>query len=415
MPVKSNRRALLMGLVGVASVAVMELGTGLEPQLARADAAKPAIGTWGLDLAAMDRSVVPGDDFFRYTGGTWMKTTKIPADRRAGAPSTFSSPSRRRRSRRHRSRGEHIARAGLGRTQGRRLLPQLCRCRRNRSTRSRSGQGGSRAHRQTRNARRVARLVASPEFRANSPVGIGVGSTPSALTCTSSARPVGPRNARSRLLSEDGRQVRGHAREISRLHRNDVETRRDRRRGRFRRRDRGLRNENRRAALAARKVAQSRSHLQPEIARRTQSFAPEFPWAMGSDRSAPPAQDFFVVAQMDAVRGLAKLFRETPVATWRAYLTFHYLTAWRMFCRRFDDAAFDFNGRTVTGQPTQRDRWKRAVTAMSGGFRRADGRGGGPALRRAQLHAGGEGRDGEAGREPALGVQRAHRQAIVDD
>ena len=29
----------------------------------------------------MDRSVPPGDDFFAYANGTWIKTTEIPADR----------------------------------------------------------------------------------------------------------------------------------------------------------------------------------------------------------------------------------------------------------------------------------------------------------------------------------------------
>ena len=29
----------------------------------------------------MDKSVVPGDDFYNYADGTWMKTTEIPADR----------------------------------------------------------------------------------------------------------------------------------------------------------------------------------------------------------------------------------------------------------------------------------------------------------------------------------------------
>ena len=28
----------------------------------------------------MDRSVAPGDDFFRYVNGTWLKTTQIPSD-----------------------------------------------------------------------------------------------------------------------------------------------------------------------------------------------------------------------------------------------------------------------------------------------------------------------------------------------
>jgi predicted metalloendopeptidase len=34
-----------------------------------------------LDVAGMDRSVKPGDDFFEYANGTWIKQTEIPADR----------------------------------------------------------------------------------------------------------------------------------------------------------------------------------------------------------------------------------------------------------------------------------------------------------------------------------------------
>src|SRR2546423_1846218 len=37
--------------------------------------------THGLDLAGMDKSVNPGDDFFSYANGEWMKTTPIPNDR----------------------------------------------------------------------------------------------------------------------------------------------------------------------------------------------------------------------------------------------------------------------------------------------------------------------------------------------
>src|SRR6266567_360045 len=39
------------------------------------------VGALGLDLAAMDKSVAPGDDFYRYVSGTWLKTTQIPSDR----------------------------------------------------------------------------------------------------------------------------------------------------------------------------------------------------------------------------------------------------------------------------------------------------------------------------------------------
>src|SRR6185295_1205769 len=35
----------------------------------------------GLDMAGMDKGVNPGDDFFGYANGAWMKTTAIPNDR----------------------------------------------------------------------------------------------------------------------------------------------------------------------------------------------------------------------------------------------------------------------------------------------------------------------------------------------
>jgi putative endopeptidase len=44
-------------------------------------AAKPTFGTFGFDVAGMDRSVNPGDNFFDYANGTWSKTTEIPADK----------------------------------------------------------------------------------------------------------------------------------------------------------------------------------------------------------------------------------------------------------------------------------------------------------------------------------------------
>ena len=37
----------------------------------------------GLELSAMDTSVRPGDDFYNYVSGSWMKTAKIPADKPA--------------------------------------------------------------------------------------------------------------------------------------------------------------------------------------------------------------------------------------------------------------------------------------------------------------------------------------------
>src|SRR5215212_9329205 len=38
-------------------------------------------GTWGVDLEGMDRTVKPGDDFFKFASGKWAATTTIPADK----------------------------------------------------------------------------------------------------------------------------------------------------------------------------------------------------------------------------------------------------------------------------------------------------------------------------------------------
>lgn len=42
---------------------------------------KPKLGDFGFDAAGMDRSVAPGDDFFDYASGNWVKRTQIPEDR----------------------------------------------------------------------------------------------------------------------------------------------------------------------------------------------------------------------------------------------------------------------------------------------------------------------------------------------
>ncbi|MFN9357004.1 MAG: peptidase M13, partial [Alphaproteobacteria bacterium] len=97
------------------------------------------------------------------------------------------------------------------------------------------------------------------------------------------------------------------------------------------------------------------------------AFAPEFPWDDVLAAGGLANQDHFIVGAPDAVAALAKLFRATPIETLRAYQTFHYVNAQAdIMPTAFDDASFAFNGKTLTGQPQKRDRWKRATIALSG-------------------------------------------------
>jgi predicted metalloendopeptidase len=54
-------------------------------------------GATGVDVAAMDRSVAPGDDFYQYVNGAWLKATAIPPDKPAYGVSAILGDETRKR------------------------------------------------------------------------------------------------------------------------------------------------------------------------------------------------------------------------------------------------------------------------------------------------------------------------------
>ncbi|MET0251914.1 MAG: M13 family metallopeptidase N-terminal domain-containing protein, partial [Novosphingobium sp.] len=67
--------ALLLGTAMVCGPAACKNAGGTE----RAQAGQGS--EVGIVLASMDKTADPGDDFYAYANGNWMKTTEIPADR----------------------------------------------------------------------------------------------------------------------------------------------------------------------------------------------------------------------------------------------------------------------------------------------------------------------------------------------
>ena len=54
---------------------------GGEQAAAPPESPEPTFGTFGIDLTAMDTSVKPGDDFYRYVNGKWISSFTMPADK----------------------------------------------------------------------------------------------------------------------------------------------------------------------------------------------------------------------------------------------------------------------------------------------------------------------------------------------
>jgi len=65
----------------IAAAFTAALVTGVFATSAIAAPNKPQIGAWGFDLAGMDTSVKPGDDFNRYANGRWYDAATLPPDR----------------------------------------------------------------------------------------------------------------------------------------------------------------------------------------------------------------------------------------------------------------------------------------------------------------------------------------------
>jgi putative endopeptidase len=64
----------------VPAVLVSALSLHALAQAPTAPPPAPRYGAWGVDLAAMDKTVKPGEDFDQYVNGGWKRKTEIPAD-----------------------------------------------------------------------------------------------------------------------------------------------------------------------------------------------------------------------------------------------------------------------------------------------------------------------------------------------
>ncbi|RPE77730.1 MULTISPECIES: M13 family metallopeptidase [unclassified Frondihabitans] len=95
------------------------------------------------------------------------------------------------------------------------------------------------------------------------------------------------------------------------------------------------------------------------------------------DAVGAPAGTFdeIVVRQPSFVEGLASLLTEDNLEAWRDWLRFQIIRSFAAYLSSgFVKANFDFYGKTLTGTPVQRVRWKRGVSLVEGAMGEAVGR-----------------------------------------
>ena len=99
-----------------------------------------------------------------------------------------------------------------------------------------------------------------------------------------------------------------------------------------------------------------------------QRMAPNFQWARFLSAAGLNSSEV-VVSAPSYIAGMDSVLAATPVADVKAYLTVRLLDSAAPFLSSpFQNAQFQFRGRTLNGQQQQRPRWKRGVAMVEGGL-----------------------------------------------
>jgi putative endopeptidase len=93
--------------------------------------------------------------------------------------------------------------------------------------------------------------------------------------------------------------------------------------------------------------------------------APGFDWRALIDSAGVSKAPAIIAAETTAMTAEAKLFADTPLETIKAWQAFQLIrSAAPSLSSPFVDASFDFYGKTLSGQPENQVRWKRASNAV---------------------------------------------------
>jgi len=106
-----------------------------------------------------------------------------------------------------------------------------------------------------------------------------------------------------------------------------------------------------------------------------QKSAPDIDWKAWLNAAGLGKIKEIVVAQPPAIAGTAKLVASEPLDVWKDYLELHLLgEAAPYLTKAFVDTQFEMYGKTLSGTPQLKDRWKRGVDQVTGAMGEAVGK-----------------------------------------
>ncbi len=329
---------------------------------------RAAIGAWGVDLAARDMNVKPGDDFFRHVNGTWMANNTIPADRVTWGTNDILAEKAERDVREI---IEDAARSGGAPGSNAQKISDYYNAYCDQNAIDAAGltpiQLALGEIEALRTHEDVIRFIARPDVGISSPIDFSVqldeGNPDRYLPNVSHGGLGLPEREYYRRTDGQFAALRtAYAAKIEEML--------------------GLVGQ-----TGGRAKAQAVLALETQIAARhwpiadrrerekvynlrhradVRAINPRYPWDAQFEAAGLNSGDEVVIAELSAMRPLSQLFLATPVSTWQSYITWHFVRARAaVLPKNIDNSNFDFYGKTLNGQQQQRERWKRAIQSIN--------------------------------------------------
>jgi predicted metalloendopeptidase len=348
------------------------------PAAADASQAKrPELGAWGVDLANMDKSVKPGDDFYRYVNGKWLAEDHIPADRSSWG--TFAELRELSENRVKEILASLAGTSGAADPQAQKVR-DLYASFVDEDAIAQHGYAPAKADldrfAHIDNYEAVAAALADPRLTLASPFNMYINAddkNPDRYAVNLTQGGLGLPD-RDYYLRDDESFPEIRKQYVAAIGKMLTLA--------------GIADSEQKAqsildlehALAEVEwpVEQQRDAektYNPVTRDELVQLAPQFPWKQFMDSAQLGSQTHFIAKEKDAFPKLAQVFRSTPIDTWRAYLQFHYLQAFAPFLpKEMDDANFAFYGTVLSNQPAQLPRETRGVQFVGGAMGEAVGK-----------------------------------------